>query len=349
MQSQGYFCRVHELTPTRYWVNNPTRAQTAEAILNGAVSCTTNPTYIQKVCQDPVERDYVTQLIMSMIRDEDNDNTVVEKLQTKLVSNIAELFKPVFDSSNGSSGYVSIQGDPFDESAENIISYGMENATVAPNIIPKIPVTPSGLKAIGELIQHGIIMLATEVMSVQQFIDIAELYDAAGRTANIQPLIFAHIAGIFDDYLHDYVKEHSIDILPDVLWQAGISIMKKIERIKAEHGYRILSLSGGARGLHHFTEMVGARSGVTINWSTTSEELLESNPLIIERFAAATPDIVVNELREKIPVFRKAYDENGLSSEEYEEYGPVAMFRTQFEHGWVEARNLVAKCRAGQA
>jgi len=329
-------------------VNNPTRAQTVEAIRNGAVSCTTNPTYIQKVCQDPVERSYITQLIMGIIRDEDDDNIVVEKLQTQLVGNIAELFRPVYDNNGGSCGYVSIQGNPFDETTESMAAYGRANAAVAPNIIPKIPVTPSGLKAIGVLLRNNIVMLATEVMSVQQFIDISELYGEAGRDADVPPLIFAHIAGIFDEYLKSYVVEHKIDILPDILWQAGVSVMKKIERIKAERGYRILSLSGGARGLHHFTEMVGARSGVTINWTTTSEELLKSDPLVIERFRAATPDIVINELRDKIPAYRQAYDENGLSAEEYEDYGPVALFRAQFENGWTEARNLVAKCRAGQ-
>ncbi len=344
----SYFKRVQALTPTRYWVNNPTRAQAAEAIRSGAIGCTTNPAALQKVCADPIEREYVTGLIKKAMKEEADDSRVVEMVQRQLVLELARLFKPIYDSTGGQHGFVSIQGDPFNESSERILEYGCENAACASNIIVKVPVTVQGMISIAELLKRRVAVLATEVMSVAQFIDIAELYEDVRGEGDASVLIFAQIAGIFDEYLGSYVREQGIEILPDYMMQAGLAIMKRIEQLKNERGYSIRSMAGGARGTHHFTEMVGADSAVTINWITTSEELLEADPPVIERFQAKTPAGVIQTLRRGVPVFRQAYDENGLPAEKYEEFGPVGLFRSQFEKGWSEALSLVAKCRAGE-
>jgi len=85
---------------------------------------------------------------------------------------------------------------------------------------------------------------------------------------------------------------------------------------------------------------------VTINWTTTSEELLEADGLALDMFSAPTPAIVINELRRKISIYQQAYDENGIAAEDYEDYGPVHLFRTVFEKGWKDALMLVTDCRA---
>ena len=40
-------------------------------------------------------------------------------------------------------------------------------------------------------------------------------------------------------------------------------------------------ISGGARGLHHFTEMVGADAVVTINWQGTADTLIQQDPVVV--------------------------------------------------------------------
>lgn len=47
--ARSYFQRVQTETPTRFWVNNPTVKEAQLAIDAGAVSCTTNPTYVHKM------------------------------------------------------------------------------------------------------------------------------------------------------------------------------------------------------------------------------------------------------------------------------------------------------------
>ena len=344
--ANDYFKRVHALTATRYWINNPTRAQAKMALDCGAVGCTLNPSYMSKVIEEPDEKDFVYEKIRELIKTEKDDTAVAEKLQTFLVTNIAKMFMPVYEATGGYQGRVSIQGDPFNEKADHIIAYGRHNAAQSPNIIPKIPVVPEGLEAIGVLLKEGISINSTEIFAMQQFVDVAEVYKTATAGMKDPPTLFySHIIGIFDEYIQNYVRDNKVDILPDIIWQAGTTVAKKMEQIRIERGYKVRMISGGARGLHHFTEMVGAESNITINWSGASDKLLEQNPPVIARFLQPAPYSVIDELSEKLPDFKKAYKIGEIKPHEYEEYGPVQLFFTMFRNGWKKVLEEIAKCR----
>ena len=94
----------------------------------------------------------------------------------------------------------------------------------------------------------------------------------------------------------------------------------------------------------------GAWSGimrVTINWIGAAEELIKTDPPVICRFLHPKPYSVEDELLEKLEDYRKAYLINGIKIEEYENYGPVVLFRTNFEQGWEKARNRINSLRNG--
>ena len=46
------------------------------------------------------------------------------------------------------------------------------------------------------------------------------------------------------------------------------------------------------------------------------------------------PDKVIDELMEKLPDFRRGYLEDGLSIEEFEDFGPVQLFNSAFTKSW---------------
>ncbi len=123
---------------------------------------------------------------------------------------------------------------------------------------------------------------------------------------------------------------------------------KKVYEILAERRYPVKFLGGGARGLHHFTEMVGVNGTVTINWKGTSEDLLRENPVVVQRFHMPTPASVIDELTEKLPDFRRGYFVDAIRPEEYESFAPVALFRNTFEKSWKIALEKVAAIRAGK-
>ena len=344
---ENYFKRVHAQTPTRFWINNVTRQQARMAIEAGAVGCTQNPSYTWKMMCDEQERPYVMEKLDAILKEEPDDNEALIKLQRVLVEGVAEIFMELYEKTQGKDGYVSIQGDPFDESTENIVRCGRANTAALPNLTAKVPVTEEGLEGIRILAMEGVPVNTTEIMAVKQAMDVADIYDeVCAKVAHPAPVYYSVISGIFDEYIKGYVKEKNIDISPDVVWHAGIAVAKKAYWMMKERDSKCKFIGGGARGLHHFTEMVGADCIVTINWNGTADKLIEQDPPVVQRFFMPIPHSVENELLEKVDEFARAYMVNGIKADEYEEYGPVVLFRSSFEDAWKKALAEVKARRA---
>lgn len=345
-----YFKRVQELTPTKFWINNPTREEADWALDAGALGCTCNPSYCGKMLFDrPGEKSYASALLDDVIKNVDSATKAEEELQRQLVAKIAEKFLPLYERFPKENGYVSIQGDPINEDdPEVIIHEARLNRVVSENICCKIPTTEPGLEAMKTLVAEDIPINATEVFAVQQAVDLCELYEEVSKKSGKTPKFYiSHITGIYDEYLREVVERDNIDISPDILFQAGLSIARKLYQIYVDRGYNVTFIGGGARGTQHFTEMVGGDVCVTINWMGMADRLLEEDQHVVERILTPTPDYVVEELLEKIPDYRRGYEEGGIQAYEYEEFGPVVKFRDSFVKNWnkvlVEAEKRLSR------
>lgn len=341
-----YFTRVQKMTPTRFWINNVTHEQAELALAAGAVGCTQNPSYTWKILNGSADSEAARQLAVSIMCTELDDNEVLVKLQRELIGGIAKHFLPLYEQSKGRLGYVSIQGDPFQEDTESIIRFARYNREAGPNIMAKIPATPSGLEAIRVLAAEGVPINATECMAVRQVIDACEVYTEA--TKNLEhpaPMYFSLITGIFDEYLQKQVEREAIGVSADALHQAGLAVAKKVHEIVNDCRYPCGFIGGGARALYHFTDMVGSNASITINWAGSADELLRMNATVEDRFAQPVPALVLDELVEKLEVFRKAYFIHAISPEEYENFGPVVLFRSSFEQAWKNALGVIAELR----
>ncbi|MHB0896725.1 MAG: transaldolase family protein [Spirochaetales bacterium] len=343
---EGYFKRVQRETASRFWINNVTRKEAALAIDAGAVGCTQNPSYVWKMLTSEDDREFAEAKLARILATTDNDNTALEILQRELVGNIAALFRPMYEASGGELGYVSIQGDPFDESRDTILRLARENRKMGPNIMIKIPVTEGGLEAVGECIREGMPVNATEVMSLRQAMDLCDIYDEATEGMAHPPKVYlSHIAGIFDEYLAGAMAAGKIGISSDHLYQAGKIVAKKIRSYMDNRDTRVGFINGGARGLHHFTEWVGANISTTINWKGTAEDLLRLDPPVVCRFDAPVPEAVVDSLVSKVPDFARAYWPEGLEPHEFEEFGPVVLFCSSFRKAWKSSLARIAEIR----
>jgi transaldolase len=331
-----------------FWINNPTRRQADLAIEHGALGCTHNPSYTQKMLDHPEEKEYAYQLLDEAIRETETDVQAAILFQQKIVKPIAEKFLPMFEESGGEHGYVSIQGDPIhDEDGEVIYEESLFNRKVAPNICCKIPVTQPGIDAMKKLVPLDIPLNATEIFAVNQMTTICDTYEQLSKESGKKPKLFmSHIAGIYDDHFQNYVEEHAIDIAPDVLHQAGLAVARKVYNILIERGYNATFIGGGARGLHHFTEMVGGKAVVTINWEGTADRLIAQDPPVVHRLFNPVPQYVIDELMEKLPDFRRGYLDDGLSVEEFEHFGPVLLFRSAFVKSWTRVLGIAKERRA---
>ncbi|MCL2001586.1 MAG: hypothetical protein FWG74_09140 [Planctomycetes bacterium] len=335
--NKNYFHRVTAQTPTRFWINNVTREEADLALAAGAVGCTQNPSYTFKLMGMAGEKDYVFETLAKIMKEEKNDVDALVALQKNLIGRIAEIFMPLYEKTHGRQGYVSIQGDPIHEDYDTIVRFARFNRKdTPPNMMAKIPATPDGIRAMETVLLEGIPVNATEIMAVRQALDVFDVYrKVSGKMAHPPALYYSHIAGIFDEYVTKYVKDKKIDIAPDIVYQGGLAVARKIESLYRDLGYEGVGyISGGARGLHHFTDWVGSRCCVTINWIGTAKDLIEQNPPVIDRFNVPTPDYVLEELIEKLDVFEKAYFTHSIDPHEYEEYGPVELFRNMFVNSW---------------
>ncbi len=347
MKHDSYFLRLAAQTPTEFWINNPTREQADLAIMHGATGCTNNPSYTQKMLDHPNEAAYALQILDETIREIKDDNEAIAEFQRRIVKPIADKFLPLFERSGGKQGYVSIQGDPIHEDDPDvIIREALENRKLSPNICCKIPTTGAGLQAMEYLIEQDVPINATEIFGIHQALVLFDTYQQVSRKSGKSPMLYmSHIAGIYDDYLQDYVASHQIQISPDVVWQAGLAVSRKLYQIMEDHQYPGIFILGGARGLHHFTEMVGGKVCCTINWEGTADRLLEQNPPVVYRLFNPVPQKVIDELMEKLPDFKRGYLEDGLEVDEFENFGPVCLFRSIFTKSWLRVLEFIRQRR----
>jgi transaldolase len=343
MKLDSYFVRVTQQTPTEFWINNPTREQADLAISHGASGCTNNPSYTQKMIDQPTEGAYALKILDGVIQEVKTEGEAIAEFQRRLVKPIAEKFLPQFQDSAGNKGFVSIQGDPIhEENPDVIIREALENRKLSQNICCKIPTTHAGLQAMEYLISKDIPLNATEIFAIRQAVVLCETYQRASRKYGKSPQLYiSHIAGIYDDYLQGMVKKDGIEISPDVLWQAGLAVARKLYQIMEERSYPGIFVAGGARGLHHFTEMVGGKVCCTINWEGTADQLIAQNPPVVYRLFNPVPEKVIIELIEKLPDFKRGYVEDGLEIEEFEDFGPVCLFRSTFVKSWNRVLDLI--------
>ena len=331
-----YFHRVQAETSTRFWINNPTLDEARKALNAGAVGCTTNPSYVSKLLASPADAAYVDRAIAMLIPYIPDNSQVAAIVQRLMVARLSELFMPLYDATAGKQGFVTIQGDPYDEiDAAKIVEDGLKNRIAGPNIMVKIPVTIPGIKAIKDFVKLDIPVMATEVMGLSQAVAIAEAYEEiAKQSGNTPPFFVTHITGILDDHFKRVIESQGIEISKDAVAWAGLSIAKKQYALYKDRQYQGLMIGGGARKLEDFTELVGLDMHITINWKGSAQTLLDIDGPVVSRAASYPGQKVIDELLKKLPDYRRAYEVDGMKPDEFYDYGGVELFRTSFMMGW---------------
>ena len=331
--AQGYFHRLHAETPTRLWINNPTMAEADLAVAAGAISCTSNPAYSARILKTEPER--AARAIKAAIQESTDNQRAADIAQQRIVKDVMEKFMPLYERAPGQQGLVSIQGNPhLDEDPANIVDEAFRFRKISPNFITKIPCTAAGLKAFEQLIPENMPIIATEVFAMSQASEVCELYQRVSKQCGKYPPFYVtHISGIFDECLAKTAEREGIKVSAEALSQAGCILAKRQYAMMRARGYKITLMGGGARGTHHFTEMVGGALHVTINWST-AEEIIKADKPVISRIDEPAAQSIVDELCDKLPDFRAAYRDDGLTIEEFGDFAPLQFFRNMFVKGW---------------
>jgi transaldolase len=346
--ADDYFERVREATGSRFWVNNPTLEEMDLALEYDAMGCTTNPSYGGNlVKRAPGE---VLPVVGECLSYSDDDDVVADLVQRRLIGRICEKFMPLYERTDGREGFVSIQGAPeADTDGAVILEEARIARTLAPNATAKIPATLPGFEAFEAIVAEGGQVIVTEVFSVAQIIETCERWLAVTNRTGVRPPFFmSPITGILGDHLKKLAVRDGLDVQAEVMEMAGVLVSRACYQVVREREYPVTLLYGGARTDLDFSGLVGGSMAATINWSTAAELLgadLPAKPTVTE----PVDPVVRQLLLDSFPEMRQALDPSGLTSESFEDFGPVQHFRDLFIAGWNSVLAMIREARAESA
>ena len=142
----------------------------------GIRGVTSNPTIFEKAIAGSNDYDG---LIGAMSEAEASEDQIYEALSLEDVGEAADLFLPLYESSEGVDGFVSIEVNPnlaFDTIGTIAEAKRFFDLLNRPNIMIKVPATREGIPAIKELIGSGINVNATLMFGEKHYRDVSEAY-----------------------------------------------------------------------------------------------------------------------------------------------------------------------------
>jgi transaldolase len=129
---------------------------------------------------------------------------IYEKLAITDICDAADLFRPIYDDSNGKDGFVSLEVSPHlahDTEATVQEARRLWSLLDSPNILIKIPATPAGLPAISRLITEGINVNVTLLFSLDRYREVAGAYLEGIESAASNGLRVDQIASVASFFL----------------------------------------------------------------------------------------------------------------------------------------------------
>ncbi len=142
------------------------------------VGVTTNPSIFQAAIGNKEDDSYDAPLQALAGKGADVDTAIFE-ITTTDVRDAADIFRPVFDRTDGVDGRVSIEVSPdlaHDTEATIAEAQKLAAAVDRPNVLIKIPATKAGLPAITEVIGAGISVNVTLIFSLERYAEVIEAY-----------------------------------------------------------------------------------------------------------------------------------------------------------------------------
>lgn len=140
---------------------------------------TSNPTIFAKAI---VETDLYDAEIGRLTANEASAEAIFEALVVEDVRGAADVFRPVFESTGGDDGFVSIEvGPQFARDTAGSVAEARRlwSACDRPNVMVKIPATAEGIPAIRQCLAEGININITLLFSVPRYREVMEAYLAA--------------------------------------------------------------------------------------------------------------------------------------------------------------------------
>ena len=173
--------RLHDLGQS-LWLDNITRELLDSGTLAryidewSVTGLTSNPTIFDHAFKGSTDYDAS---IRSKLAAGKSGEALFFDLALEDITRAADLFRPVFDRTNGVDGWVSLEVSPllaYDTHTTLAVARDLHARAERPNLFIKIPGTKEGLPAIEEAIFSGVPVNVTLLFSREQYVAAAEAY-----------------------------------------------------------------------------------------------------------------------------------------------------------------------------
>ena len=342
---------LHEMTQTTVtclWNDSADLDELRQSIEQGGVGATCNPVIAHTVLKTRMVewRPRIAALIREMpTATEDHIGwAAVERLSV----DAAALLMPAFAAHHGRNGRLSIQTDPrLYRDPDAIVDQARRFDALAPNMIVKIPATSAGIPAIEAATALGLSINATVSFTLPQCLAVAEAVErglkrreADGHDVSRMGPVCTIMVGRLDDSLKAVMDHEGITTDPGHLEWAGIAVFKKAYRMFRERGYRTRLLSAAFRNHMHWSELVGGDVVISPPWAWQKRFIASDLP-VSSRIDSPVDPLIVDDLSRRFADFRRAYEENGLTTVEFDDFAPTRRTLRQFLAACADLNQLV--------
>jgi transaldolase len=268
------------------WLDNITRELLDSGMLRRYIDewsitgLTSNPTIFDEAIGGSTSYDSD---IRSLARDPRSDEALFTSLALDDLRRAADLFRPVFDSTDGVDGWVSMEVSPLvaDDTAGTIdAALRIFEQAGHPNLFVKIPGTPAGVAAIEESIFNGVPINVTLLFSREQYLAAALAYQR-GIERRLDAGLHLRVASVASLFVSRWDKAVHGLVPAELNNRLGIAMAGS-----AYHAYRQwLESPAWTRLARH-----GARPQKLLFASTGTKDPAASDCLYVEALAA--PDTI---------------------------------------------------------
>lgn len=329
--------QMTQTTPTCLWNDSASIQELTYSLENGAVGATCNPVIVLGVLKEEMESwgDRIRQLTLEMPIA--TEHQIGWKLVQEISVKASRLLLPAFEAHRGRNGRMSIQTDPrLYRDTRAIVDQALRFSRIAPNMIVKIPVTRAGIPAIEEATYRGVSVNATVCFTLPQCIAVGEAVERGlkrrekeHRDVSSMAPVCTIMVGRLDDWLKVLAQKNNVKLDAAYLEWAGVAVFKKAYRIFRERGYRIRLLSAAFRNHLHWTELVGGDVVISPPYAW-QVRFNASDVEVRPRIDTPVDAGIVEELSGRLDDFRRAYEEDGLTVDEFDSFGATRRTLRQF-------------------
>lgn len=228
---------------------------------DGLDGMTSNPTIFEKAIDGSKAYDeQLTQLARAGKRVEE----IYEALTTDDIKVACDKLRPIYDRTQGRTGYVSYEVSPLlANDTDGTVTAARRYAAMIdrPNLMIKVPATPAGIPAIEQLISEGRCINVTLMFSLKHYEDVANAYirglekraKAAGaldRIASVASVFVSRVETLVDKLLEGKLKSNPGEANAALRGTAAVANAKLIYQrfVEMFHSDRFKALA--AKGAH---------------------------------------------------------------------------------------------------